>query len=122
MNEARIKLAETMGWRKGPKPSGNSVQGWYAPEGVNKAFTGEYGLPDPENDANDCEALIRHLIDTGWRVEIDFPSLDLTETAVRIYSEGLQDAWYGYAPDQNWKRGVCELALKLTQTVEDTGA
>ncbi len=111
MNEARIKLAETMGWRKGPKPSGNSVQGWYAPEGVNKAFTGEYGLPDPENDANDDCAVLEWARTTDYCV-CGHPIWELIDSElVRAGDEMLADYKVGM---------IAKATLRVLGSVEDS--
>ena len=66
-------------------------------------------LPDPENDANDCEALIVFLNEQGWEIEIDF---NIGAQGVVMWREDKSlDCYAG----NNWKQGVCELALKVIE-------
>ena len=112
-NPNRVKLAEAMGWHKA-----TSLDIWCRPEDQKrqgKNYTnGE--LPDPYTDANDCEALIwwlerAHLIwltvgfGCGQQADID-----------AYYDDG--DSEFHWAGD-DWKQGVCELALKVLDSVGD---
>ena len=61
MNEARIKLAEAMGWKPSHEPH---EQIWIGPD----TKAGDYGnyfnydqLPDPETDANDDYSVLKWL-------------------------------------------------------------
>ncbi|HEC66879.1 MAG TPA: hypothetical protein ENI23_16510 [bacterium] len=70
-------------------------------------------MPDSENDANDCEALIRWL----WNEH----KVELLISIAEFHSVSWEggDAWP--APEyfgDNWKRGVVELALKVLDTDE----
>lgn len=113
----RIKLAEAMGYSRheyGPDdrlaklPEGNADGGTYW------LFIGdEYllkDLPDPENDANDCEALIKHLnadYDIGIRFHREHGH------SVEIYGVSEQGNKPIHWTGDDWKQGVCELALKV---------
>jgi len=115
MNEARIKLAEAMGWRHSTYDSPSFVNAdvmvqkpcWYSPDhGVP-----QIKIPDPFTDANDCEALIKHLESKGIEVTVEF---DITEDYVvirRIPADPNLLIWKG----DDWKQGVCELALKVLE-------
>ena len=62
---------------------------------------------DPFTDANDCEALIVFLNEQGWEIEIDF---NIGAQGVVMWREDKSlDCYAG----NNWKQGVCELALKV---------
>jgi len=67
--ENRIRLAEWRGWKRVTLKTfgGDDSNVWESPEGVQRANS----LPDPLTDANDCEALIRHLnsLDYGLTIE-----------------------------------------------------
>lgn len=98
--EQRIQLAEAMGWK-------STSFGWAHP--VSKI---EYeNLPDPENDANDTEAVIRWLKKTIVReVEINHRDGSMTTVKFRFYEKPRSSiSWQG----NNWKQGVCELAMKV---------
>ena len=113
-----IKLAEEMGYR--PYPDADTPC-WWSPDGLTiHTLTDEFPhlstLPDPLNDANDCEELIRHLAKGGWCFTIMCKcggSLD----SVCIWQMGFKNSrdpekcryWEG----DDYKRGVCELALKV---------
>lgn len=108
MND-RIKLAEAIGWTfNGSEEISGSHEDrfrWTGPDGVRS----NYG-PDPFTNANDCEALIMFLNGRGCNVTIEFfPSH--VEVEIRypnsVYCER--------ADSQNWKRTVCELALKVLE-------
>ena len=115
-DEQRIKLAEFTGEivkvrHSLPYPNG---LGWKSPQGEIRP------VPNPRTDANDCEALIAHLMELGWYVEIGFQ----TYPEPRHYVEGMgvflhiwhvdteQHERIDYSFD-NWKQGVCELAEKV---------
>ncbi len=116
MND-RIKLAEAMGWYRITDPDEFVKQwkipathfsdgAWVSPDHRN--LTAE--LPfDPENDANDCNALIKHLNGLEWHVEIIHYASDHAEVSIEQHPDGLPVDWEG----DNWMHGVCELALKV---------
>lgn len=91
----RIKLAEFVG----------------TDPGYTSTFSaGNVPIFDPRNDANDCEALIRKLNETGRFITITHHpdgqadmKLSDTNSATSHYS--------GYVDD--WKYGVCDLAVKV---------
>ena len=121
--EIRIKLAEEMGYR--PYPDADTPC-WWSPDGLTiHTLTDEFPhlsqLPDPLNDANDCEAVIKHLNGLGHHVMIDL-NTDGT-VLVSVYDAGEpfdfpNPDWTG----DDYKRGVCELALKVIEdpVVTDT--
>lgn len=109
MND-RIKLAEAMGWTL----SKEAPTGWIGeyPEEWWKSPSGNWNssLPfDPYTDANDCHALITHLNESGWIVNVDWSS----EHSVKVWRFRNPDTkeftWQG----DNWMHGICELALKV---------
>ena len=65
-NEDRIFLAEKMGWLRWEHPNRTHLA-WTHPD-TDKPAALECDLPDPFKDANDCEALIRHLNENGYSV------------------------------------------------------
>lgn len=106
----RIKLAEAMGWKRGE--TGDRL--WF--KGTRCCF--ESGLPNPFTDANDCEALILWLSDTH-SLAIDIirmpkpTDLELGNRAfwfVKARRPDLQGSSY-----DDYKIGVCELALKVLE-------
>lgn len=80
MNEARIKLAEAMGWKYqkpygtysgpiyGKLPAGGGV--WTKPDG---SFTNRF---NPFTDANDCDMLKQFMQSQGWVIDIDWQPLN----------------------------------------------
>ena len=64
---------------------------------------------NPFKDANDCNALIKHLNELGWQVQIRHRS-DKTQTVA--VSKGIGYEMY---EGDNWMHGVCELALKVIE-------
>ena len=77
-------------------------------------------LPDPENNANDCEALIRWLQERGYDIEIWWSGTAYTHRSnvncrVKMkYRSDWERPKEGTAYD-DWKQGVCELALKVIE-------
>lgn len=104
----RIRLAEAMGWTAtrvhagfGIPPSG----------GVGGDGTSYEKLPDPLTDANDCEALIQHLVPEriDW-IEITHGCFESDGTpAASVCGPSPALAWRG----SDWKQGVCYLALTV---------
>lgn len=121
--EDRIKLAEARGWTRheyGPDdrlaklPEGNSSGGTFWLRHGDEYLLKD--LPDPEHDANDCEALIKHLNCRGWDVDIWWSgnSEPRCNVACRVkarFRDGSKERYD--IPCDNWKQGVCELALKV---------
>lgn len=127
MND-RIKLAEAMGWRRMTAPptkerSGQYIENdpvWIPPETDQEPLPNYLDLeelPDPENDANDCSALIKYLNGFGYEVHVMWPDTardDLTYT-VELYNHPKKtEKWSG----DNWMQGVAELALKVIDSAE----
>ncbi len=116
----RIKLAEAMGWKRGEvhtvavMGAPISAQRWTDPDGNDRAPS---SLPDPFTDANDCEALIRWLNENGYRVRIDHRRL--SAQFVEIWRAGTTNWKFGRLYDavehNDWKTGVCKLALKVIE-------
>ena len=113
--ERRFKLAEAMGWKTGRtdtvvvmgKPIPHTR--WIDPDGNDRAQ-----CPDPENNANDCEALIRWL-ETAYLIWITIRFGCNQQASINMNNDECEHYWSG----DNWKQGVCELALKLLDTDED---
>ncbi len=113
MND-RIKLAEVMGWIHQPNdPDGTPI--WTGPDTEHGDY-GEYfeanELPDPENDANACNELIKHLNGLGFWVIIN---IHKNESARVMLGKGMAELhkfdWIG----DNWMQGICKLALKVLE-------
>ena len=62
-------------------------------------------LPDPFTDANDCNALIKHLRSMDYEPKIDFR---VGYVVITMHDTPRILEWQG----DNWMNGVCELALK----------
>ena len=108
----RIKLAEAMGWGVGSE----TLPGQYI--GVPPGDTRPYGqgnltaLPDPFTDANDCEVLITWLNEQGWEIHVMWPDAARDDLTHRVSFHNFPEKpkrWFG----DDWKQGVCELALKV---------
>lgn len=99
-----VTLALAMGWRENVPPE---AAGWWT-----RGKQHRVGPPDPFTNANDCNALIKHLNGLGFEVHLMFPSVERKDLKheVRIYNspKGRQ-LWRG----DNWMHGVCELALNV---------
>lgn len=99
MIEARIKLAKAMGY----VVKGGDI----------------FALSDPFTDANDCDALIKHLNGLGWDINIWFSGnadSHRSNVSCRVrarFRDGSKDRYD--IPCDNWMRGVCELALKVLE-------
>lgn len=117
MDEKQVKLVEAMGWvwhqptdeRK--KLFDNGMGRWEF-KGMYREWSTKEELPvDPFTDANDCEALIQLLNEQGWIVNVDWSS----EHSVKIWRFRNPDTkeftWQG----NDWKQGVCELALMVLE-------
>lgn len=112
---ARIKLAEAMGWRF---DAGEYIAGdwddeyrWTDPQG-RKCTHG----PDPFTDANDCDALRQWLNDAGWWIIIN---IHKNRSCHLILGMGISDPqldWNG----NDWMHGVCELALKVIDSKQES--
>ena len=111
MTDQRIKLAEFVGWQKIYGTSLDPCTHWRAPDGTD--WENETALPDPRNDANDSEALIRKLEDHGIEVTLSFDhghesvsSVDTEEWPAPVYI------------GDDWKHGVCDLAEKVIDAAD----
>ncbi len=113
----QIKLAEALGWT----PLTGKRVGWWMPPGVpesTQCWVSANELPDPETDANDCEALIQWLTecDSGYQVEVTFNFSSIGHfVKLRSVAAGTVGEWQG----EDWKQGVCELALKVIEPLPD---
>ena len=112
--EKQIKLAEAVGWKwqeTNDHPFGDSWRGgrWISPSGdIQSGIVGCEVPPhfNPFTDANDCNALIKHL--NGLNISVQVVHGIFTDS-VRFWKESEQFSnWKG----DNWMHGVCELALK----------
>ena len=131
MTDQRIKLAEFVGWKRGTI---GTEYCWRHEDGrlMCKLLMGEKGeefftyfgmCPDPRNDANDCEALIRKLNEHGWSVVVDWQHDDPKhapgvwiefwhfETEIHERIQGMDR--------ERWKAGVCDLAEKVIDAAEN---
>lgn len=106
-----IKLAEAMGWKREKTKHGE----WFWTDPQRHVIAIPYskdGCPfRPNEHADDCEALMRWLRDKGWRIEIRI-SIAESVRINRIGAPSNSGRWHRYA---DWKKGVCELALKVIE-------
>jgi len=107
MTEERIKLAEAM------NVFDFAFNRERCPDDWTDDQVWEMCRFNPFQDANDTEALIRWLNGQGFEPRINFW---VSHAEVRLDHNGHPDGpkihrWDG----QNWKTGVCELALKVIQ-------
>ncbi len=123
--EKRIKLALLRGFYRQAFPvtmtdgsdGMSDFKVWHHPN--HQRFEPAEQLPDPENDANDCNALITHLNGQGWQVEVHWQFTDDESLAPGAYIH----IWNRYSEihertdvdRDNWMHGVCELALKVIE-------
>lgn len=96
MTDQRIKLVEFMGWKPWREK-------WLSPD--HKTIVDN--SPDPHNNANDCDALIRRLNEYGWIVRIS-----IGQDAADVWIETLANECHDWSGD-DWKHGVCDLAEKV---------
>ena len=116
----RITLAEAMGWT----PLDLNLTGWWMPPGatiddhpfiIERRWVDD--LPDPFTSADDCEALIKHLNGLGLELcivhGIGYARVLLSGGKER--DKTFKPLKIGEQGDEcdNWKQGVCELALKV---------
>ena len=120
--QERVELAEWMGWTECFEvPEDEVVMTPTKRYSLMGTAPGETDpvysfLPDPRNDASDCEALINHLrkMGYGWTIEPwpdDIQVSLYANAAGDIADAEYIDTWKG----ADWKTGVCELALKVRQ-------
>jgi hypothetical protein len=110
-DKQRIKLAEFVGWKREPMRENLKRPYWQCPD------TGDWSraedIPDPRNDANDCEALVVALGNKGIGVDIYMrPWMDAESVTVYMQGEPIEwkeRRWTG----DDWKHGVCDLAEKV---------
>ena len=100
MND-RIKLAEVMGYTK------TKHNRWKSPCGKRV----DSYPPNPFTDANDCEALIKHLESKGIEVTVEFGVVEDYVVIRRMPADPDLIVWRG----DDWKQGVCKLALKVIE-------
>ena len=107
-NEQR--LAEAMGYSQESRHNDEPFPvTWISPDDKNLGRFAEWYCPiDPENDANDTEAVIRWLNELGYEVTI---VTGVPGDVVWIRKQGSQEV-PRYSGD-NWKAGVVKLALKV---------
>jgi len=105
-DEQRIRLAEWMGWKRVTLKTfgGAKSDVWESPSGRQAANS----LPNPREDANDCEALIEFLNERKYDVEVTHGTKGTDYVFVgRFMKKGHK--WKG----DDWKHGVCDLADKV---------
>lgn len=111
MQEQRIKLAEAMGWsaRELPPVGIDKVVMWEIMRPNGKSFkwpTKHYSF-DPWTNATDCESVIRKLNDLSYWLEIYRNPIGCV---IRMGKHDMvATTWRG----DDYKQGVCELALKV---------
>lgn len=124
MND-RIKLAEALGWHSIRDHGDRDIVGLsagYQAEDTTRRDPSDYywksaqRLPDPFTDANDCEALIKHLNSKLWTVSVFFGLAGNFEVSV---VSGNRGEYCHEIQCDDWKQGVCELALKFLNTATD---
>ena len=108
MTNFRILAAEFMGWERIAGPY------WRDPVYDTQRNYVE-DLPDPENNANDCEALVRELAKHGWACTV---TIGHRSDKVLIGIACKTDA-VPYECD-DWKQGVCALAEPILR--DDDGS
>lgn len=114
--ERRIRLAEAMyETEENSLVIGASRELMWLTDENGKAMTETIrAIPDPFTDANDCEALIRFMAEKhGTIFTIWYPCADQTSVCCSrdgYITDRLQ--WHG----EDWKQGVCELALRVLDT------
>lgn len=108
-----IELAEFCGWRWRCVHDGN-VWSWTSPGvAITPCKTKEQieDLFKPHTDANDCEALIRALNEAGWAITVTrYVDAEPGFCLVEMYED--DDFTHKYLGN-DYKLGVCELALKV---------
>lgn len=116
--EQRIRLAEFVGWTY-------TNQTWWPPkrtDGSQPRWCKD--PPDPFNNANDCEALIRKLQTIGWFIEVVFQTYDSALRSdllgcggdftvdIHIWNIDTEEHFRTDRDAITWKAGVCELAIR----------
>lgn len=102
----RIKLALLVGWTRDEQ-----WKGWvlHITEKQRDIVRDPDLLPDPFTDANDCDALIKHLNGQGYDVQCIHGHREPAVVRTIRTSDWDCEEWSG----DDWKQGVCELALKV---------
>lgn len=98
-------LATHMGWKQTDRGR------WIDPYGLGMCCENP---PDPLNDANDCEALIGHLLGLGWSF---VRGEAVGSVRVELRNDNIVHSWHYSARD--WKEGVVELAVRALLTEEN---
>ena len=109
-NQDRIRLAEAMGWMRCPDQNGAVIDLWMHRERWPERWFNLDELPDPFTDANDCDAVIAKLnerFDIGIRFHREHGH------SIEIYGVGGQGNKPLHWSGDDYKTGVCELALKV---------
>ncbi len=106
MDDRIRQLAEFMGWEEINYPNDGPM--W---RHCDCHWIRYKAPPDPFTDANDCNALIKHLNEQGaWRVNINIESHG---DYVKIWRYKSPDTQEIYWEGDNWMHGVAALALKV---------
>ena len=112
-NENRIKLAEAM--FDGIVIGKNRNAMWQV-DNEGKAILGSIRpIPNPYESDADCMALVRWLNEQGYRVRIDWrrPKVCFIEIQRDGTTNWKFGAYYDAVERDDYKQGVCELALKV---------
>lgn len=106
----QITLAKAMGWSEITISKTNKA--WTHPDVHRIVHVSD--LPDPFTDANDCEAVIRFMAEKHDVIfTIWYPCADQTSACCSRDGYATDTFhWHG----EDWKQGVCELALKVLDT------
>lgn len=118
MNEQQ-QIALAMGWQfvtedttppDNPEIVRQTTNFWVDPNGNKQRNDKHLKMPDPINDANDCEALIAWLNKEGFELDILF----WPEGDADLILKSKDNLRFAETSTPDWKRGVCEMALKAT--------
>ena len=110
----RIRLAEARGWTNCYQithQGGKRCTRGYRPDRKKGEQPSE--VPDPFTDANDCNALIKHLNGLGYVVKVEHYLNGAADVGFQSHEK---ETWWS---GDNWMHGVCELALKVIATDEE---
>ena len=118
MDAKRTKLAKAVGW-VWHQPTDNDKKlfdnglGRWEFKGMFRDWSTKEELPfNPLTDANDCEALIKHLNAEGYSIDIKISTGSIGSfITLRHIAAGTVGKWQG----DDWKQGVCELALRVLE-------
>jgi hypothetical protein len=111
-----IALAEWLGWKctsKTTYPDGEVYKTYWRDPVHGTSSNSFEDLPNPYTSADDCDAVIRKLTDRDWQVDVcNGRSCGRPFACVRLWST-VNDDWPEIWQGDDYKHGVCELALKV---------